>query len=228
MNRLWTREEFCDGDDVKKWSEEAARQLEVHPPGAEQMSPSVAHPFIRWQKEFNVPSDGTVVDFGCGTGLIRPVFAEMNYIGVDQNPDMLIGIQKRWQGRDSKVRAFESPLNQITLHHPELKEVADVGCFCTVLQHNHWETAKEILAQAFQVLKPGAILMMFEATFTDEKYPLETRIKYKMPAPDPERLLPVDGGAVFTPKGWANMLDEAGFDHLEYDGDCGHVSRRRA
>jgi len=225
MPHMKTRFEFYDGDDVDKWAGEAARQLEVHPPGQENMSDRI--PFVLWLKEQNGSPDQTVVDFGCGTGLARTLFEGMNYIGIDQNPDMLEGIETRWKNRDPKVRAYESPLNQILQHHPDLEGIADVGCLITVLQHNHWETAAEILDQVHRVLKPGAYLLMFEGTYIERHYPLETRKKYDLPDLDPERLECVDGGAIFTPKGWAHFLDQHGFELLKYDGDCGHLSRRR-
>jgi SAM-dependent methyltransferase len=219
---------FFDGDDESKWSGEAARQLEMHPPGQEYSQPSPDHPFVHWRNKYGVPSDGVVVDFGCGTGLLRPVFETLNYIGVDQNPEMVEGIQLRWKDRDPSFCVYQAPLTEIVETHPVLQEVADMGCFCTVLQHNHFDTAAEILDQAFQVLKPGAILVMMEATFIERHYPEETRIKYRLPDPiDPESLEAADQAAIFTVKGWENLLDQHGFDLLEYDGDCMYVSRRR-
>ena len=86
---------------------------------------------------------------------------------------------------------------------------------------------RQILDEAAKVLKPGALLVMFEGTYTEKHYPKETRIKYDLPDIDPERLECADGPAIFTPKGWAHFLDQHGFELLEYDGDCGHVSRRK-
>lgn len=226
MPRIVPREEFFDGDNAEKWAGEAERQLQEFPPGQEEWSDRI--PFGQWLEKYKVGRDGTVVDFGCGTGLLRGIFEGMSYIGVDQNYAMLEGIAARWAGRDPKACAYESPLTEITLHHPQLKGVGDLGFFCTVLQHNHWTTAGEILEQASLVLKPGALLFMYEGTFTDKNYPKEVREKYDLPDPDPERLECADGPAIFTPKGWANILDQHGFDYLEFDGDSSHVARRRA
>jgi len=41
MPHMKTRSEFYDGDDADKWAGEAARQLEVHPPGQEYMSDKI-------------------------------------------------------------------------------------------------------------------------------------------------------------------------------------------
>ncbi len=225
MSRIATREEFFDGDNTDKWAEEAARQLKEYPPGQEEWASVI--PFGRWLDKYDVNRNGTVIDFGCGTGLLRSIFEGMNYIGIDQNYTMLEGIEARWSGRDPKVRAYESPLPEITYHHPELIGIGDLGFFCTVLQHNHWITAGEILHQAAQVLKSGAFLFMYEGTFTDKNYPKEVREKYDLPDPDPERLECADGPAIFTPKGWANILDQHGFDYVEFDGTSSHVSKRR-
>jgi SAM-dependent methyltransferase len=183
-------------------------------------------PFSRWLGEYNISRDGTVVDFGCGTGLARIIFEDMHYIGIDQNEAMLDGICQRWEGRDPKVNAYEAPLSQILVHHPELEGVADLGCFITVLQHNHWETAAEILDQAYRILKPNTHLMLFEGTYIEKHYPEEVRRKYDLPELDPERLECVDGGAIFTPKGWEHFLGQHGFELLEYDGDCSYILRR--
>jgi SAM-dependent methyltransferase len=220
-----TREEFYDGDDTAKWAGEAARQLEVYPPGQEEWASVI--PFEQWLSKYNIDRNGTVVDFGCGTGLLRGIFEGMNYIGIDQNYAMLEGIEARWGGRDPKVCAYESPLTKITQYHPELIGVGDLGLFCTVLQHNHWTTAGEILHQAAQVLKPEAFLFMYEGTFDDKHYPKEAREKYDLPDPDPNRLECADGGAIFTPKGWEHFLGQHGFELLEYDGDCGYLSKRK-
>jgi SAM-dependent methyltransferase len=222
-----TRVQFFDGDDTKKWAGEAARQLELCPPGQEDIFPRPNHPFIYWSRRYNVPETGMVVDFGCGTGLMRTMFTGMSYIGIDQNPEMVAGIKTRWQERDSQVQVYETPLNQIVIQYPELREVADLGCFVTVLQHNHWETAGEILDQAAQVLKPDGILLLVEGTYIEKHYPLETRRKYNLPELDPERLESADAAAIFTLKGWINFLNLHGFDHLDYDGDCTHVARRK-
>jgi SAM-dependent methyltransferase len=158
---------------------------------------------------------------------MRPVFPGMSYIGIDQNPSMLAGIRTRWQERDPGIRVYESPLAQITILHPELRGIADMGCFVTVLQHNHWSTAGEILDQAFQVLKPGGLLVLVEGTYIDKHYPAEARAKYRLPPLDPDRLEPAAASAIFTPKGWSHFLGEHGFDYLDYDGDCTHVARRK-
>lgn len=226
MPRIATREEFFDGDDPTKWAGEAARQLEEYPPGKEAWADVI--PFPQWLDKYGIDRSGLVVDFGCGTGLLRGIFKDMRYVGIDQNYAMLDGIEKRWMGRDDKMVAYESPLPEITNHHPELKGVGDLGIFCTVLQHNHWTTAGEILHQASLVLKPGALLFMFEGTFTEKSYPKEVREKYDLPDPDPERLECADGPAIFTPKGWANILNQNGFDYVEFDGTSGHVAKRRA
>lgn len=225
MPRIATREEFFDGDNAVKWAEEAQRQLETYPPGQEEWSDRI--PFGEWLDKYQVDRNGTVVDFGCGTGLLRGIFGDMNYIGIDQNYAMLEGIQARWESRDPKVCAYESPLTKIVNYHPDLVKIADLGFFCTVLQHNHWTTAGEILYQASLILKPGALLFMYEGTFTDKNYPKDVRIKYDLPEPDPDRLECADGPAIFTPKGWANILDKSGFDYLEFDGDSSHVAKRR-
>ena len=219
------RSEFYDGDDTAKWTGEAARQLEVCPPGQEGEGDKI--PFVMWIKEQEGSSDWTVVDFGCGTGLARNLFEKMNYIGIDQNFAMLKGIEARWKGLDLKVCVYESPLTEILQRYPELENVADVGCSITVLQHNHWETAAEILDQIYRVLKSGAYFFMFEATYIEKYYPLETREKYELPDLDPDRLQCIDGGAIFTSKGWGHFLDQHGFELLKYDGDCGYLSRRR-
>ena len=133
MPRMKTREEFFDGDDTSKWSGEAARQLEVHPPGTENVN--IHGPFEKWYNEYPRNEENIVFDFGCGTGLARSGFMDCRYIGVDQNLDMLKGAQTRWEGRDPRTEVFESPLNQITQHHPSLMGMGDFGFFLTVLQH---------------------------------------------------------------------------------------------
>ena len=219
-----SRAQFFDGDDTAKWAGEAARQLETYPPGQENGGAE----FRIWSERYGVSKEATAYDFGCGTGLARPGFSGMRYVGIDQNPAMIAGFRQRWLERDPQVSVYTSPLNQILQNHPHLAQTGDVGCFLTVLQHNHWETAAEILDQAYGVLRPGAFLFLVEATFNEKHYPAETRRKYGLPDPiDPERLACVDGGAVFTYKGWCHFLRRHGFEVVDYDGDCGYVALRR-
>lgn len=222
MPRIKPREEFFDGDDKEKWSEEAQRQITENLPGKEPSYDSFG--FRQFVLENNLQGIG--VDFGCGTGQARPVFEGMGYIGIDQNPDMIEGLQKRWKGRNQgPIQYYQTPLTSILQNFPDLESTGDAGLFITVLQHNHYETAGEILDQAFGVLKPGAVLFMMEATYTEEYYPENVRIKYDLPPVDPERLECVDGPAIYTPKGWFNLLAKHGFELVKYTGKNYYVFR---
>lgn len=223
MSERKSRKDFFDGDDTAKWSGEAKRQMQVLPPGAEK---SFSWPLYEsWVNKLDLR--GTAVDFGCGTAYYRPLFSNMNYIGVDQNPDMILSSKVRWpQGQREKF--YQTPLNKITDNFPELSGVGDAGLFVTVLQHNHYEVADEIMQQVCRVLKSGATLFLFEATYIETYYPPETRKRYGFPDIDPNRLDSIIyGAAIYTEKGWRNFFDKFGFDVLDYDGGCGYVAKRR-
>lgn len=218
-----SREDHYDGDNVTKWSGEAARQMKVLPLGAEQKA---SRPIIEsWIKDHQLQG-GTAADFGCGTAFYRKVFSPMRYIGIDQNPDMISASKLRWPGPDEIF--YQVPLNKVLDHYPELENTVDVGMFVTVLQHIHHEVADEIMEQVSRILKPGAPLFVFEATYVEAFYPPETRKKYGYPEIDPERLDSIlYGAAVYTVKGWSHFLDRFGFDVRSYDGRCGHLAIKR-
>ena len=122
-----------------------------------------------------------MVDFGCGSGLARAQFWGANYIGIDQNPDMIEACKTRWLARDPDLQVYQTPLNTILDNYPELEGIGDIGVFITVLQHNHWEVAREILEQTYRVLKPGALLTLSEGTYIDKYFSLEIRRQYSLP-----------------------------------------------
>ena len=224
------REDFCDGNDERKWSNHAIEQLEGTPPGStvismpsgsEEMS-GVTGPFPDYIKAHNI--QGTGVDFGCGTSIHRNTWNGMHYIGIDQNMGMLLGAEKRWKGRENlKVLSsawYKTPLGHITDNFPELTSVGDAGVSITVLQHNHYEDGKEMLDQFYKVLKPGAPFFFLEGTYEDKWFPAENRIKcdYGDADPiDPNNLEPLKGQCMFTVKGWYHFLAEHGFNIVYYD-----------
>ncbi len=221
MTAYQKREDHFDGDDTAKWSGEAERQMRLLPLGTER---NVSHPLVKsWLEDRQI--QGTAVDFGCGTAFYRTLFSGMRYIGIDQNPDMIAASKARWPGPDETF--YQVPLNKILDNHPELENAVDAGLFLTVLQHNHHETADEIMEQVKRMLKPGALLFVMEATYVEEFYPSKTRQQLGLPDPDPERLdSMVYGAAIYTVKGWAHFLDRFGFDYF-YDGAGAHIGIKR-
>ena len=230
------RDQFCDGNDMRKWSNHAREQLEGVPPGSTPATmPSgneeqcgTTGPFPDYIKEHNI--QGTGVDFGCGTSIHRNTWNGMHYIGIDQNPAMLNGALTRWKGRENlKVLSskwYQVPLGSVTNHFPELVEIGDAGVSITVLQHNHYEDGKEILDQIYKVLKPGAPYFFMEGTYEDRWFPAENRIKceYGDADPiDPNNLEPLKGQCMFTVKGWHHFLAEHGFKII-YDEDSNYIA----
>lgn len=220
-----SREAFFDGDDTKKWSGEAKRQMEVLPPG-DKITPREWPYYDEWLKKLGVT--GTAIDFGCGTALYRPLFSRMDYVGIDQNTDMITASKIRWKDSDKKETFCQAPLNDIISKYPELVGVGDAGLFVTVLQHNHYEVADEIMGQVNKILKPGAVLFLVEATYIERYYPDQTRLAGNFPDIEPDKLTSmVYGAAIYTEKGWRHFFDGHGFDVLDYDNGCGYVAKKR-
>jgi SAM-dependent methyltransferase len=224
--RYKTRAQHYDGDDTRKWSGEARRQMTVLPP-TDATNAKFAWPLYDvWVEKLGL-AGGTAVDFGCGTAYYRSLFKELDYIGIDQNPEMIASSKIRWPESET-VKFYQTPLTAILKNFPELKNTADAGLFVTVLQHNHHETAEEIMVDVCQILKPGAALFLFEATYIETYYPLETRQRGGFRDIDPECLDSMAyGAAVYTLKGWHAFFDRHGFDVLHYDNGCGHVAIKR-
>lgn len=223
MSHKKSRAAFFDGDDTAKWSGEARRQMAALPAG--QSASSWPLPLAPWTSV--LPAGGTAVDFGCGTAYYRMCFKGMNYIGIDQNPDMLASAKTRWPAGGTES-FFQTPLNKILDNFPQLSGVGDAGLFLTVLQHNHYEVAEEIMGHATRVLKPGATLIMHEATYIERWFPAADRKRYGFPEIDPECLESMAyGAAIYTEKGWRHFLNRFGFDTVFYDGGGWFVAKKR-
>ena len=232
-NYLWYEESHKDAEDFPKWAGEAARQLEVVPRG-EETAYGYSSKLNDWLTEFGLrESHGTAVDFGCSSAMYRNLFKDMDYIGIDQNPQALQIASRRWQGRESetggrKTVFYEAPLSNVVGTFPELTEVGDIGLSITVLQHNHIRPGKEVLKGMSKVLKPGAPLMLMEATYDVRYYNDDALMRREnFPPIDPEQLDSPFGMTVFTAKGWVNFLNSHGFENTVYDGTSYYLTFRR-
>ena len=143
----------------------------------------------------------TVVDLGCGSGLIRHLFDGYNYIGVDQNEAMIAVARKRFPNDTFHV------CNGRKL---EVLGDASVDLFFTsaVLQHNLHNEKTEVVKEIVRVLRPGGYYLATENTFREDNY--GTVFPRTLYADD------LTDGYSFTPKGWENYMAPLGLRMIEY------------
>lgn len=187
---------MADGRDSGVWSEHARRD---HTKIDAYVGSHLVDNLLKLTKNVN-----TVWDLGCGSGLWRPVFKNYNYVGIDQNTDMLDVAVKRDFSYIEKTTQFI----QSNLRTPfNLKaQKPDLVWFSAVLQHNRHEPDKrEILENISSLLTKGKYLMFTENTFTPLNY-------------NPPFLSFFEGctdGWSFTQKGWIDYIEEFGFKIIE-------------
>ena len=176
-----------------------------------------------------------VVDMGCGSGLWRPTFKDVHYIGIDQNqamidvavrhyPDCLAyqipdvpGVMTKivdgyWNYKDTffirhNLRSGLDKVFEIQGKGDPVPWTLDIDFvwFSAVLQHNRESDKTEIMEQVAKILAPGKYLMFTETTFTPGNLP-------------PGHVSFVEGmsdGWSYTRKGWIDYISKFGFKIIE-------------
>lgn len=104
-----------------------------------------------------VPSGGTVVEIGAGTGSLLSELAcrAGNVIGVDHSPAMLEEAQRRLEGDDSS--RIELRLGEMT--HLPLPD-GGAGCVVANMVLHHAADPLAVLKEMVRVLKPGGTVLL--------------------------------------------------------------------
>lgn len=102
----------------------------------------------------HLPTEKTVLDYGCGVGMYAQFFHPDRYIGVDISEEMV------------KMARERNPLHTFLVLPDELPET-DVVFTATVLQHNDDEAVKKIVAK-FKA--PTLIIYENTANYPDKDY----------------------------------------------------------
>ncbi len=143
--------------------QEAARLLEKRSEEATRFFDSIAEDWEKLKHEIigdtdlngmileNVPSSGTIVDLGCGTGdLLAPLKQKANFvIGVDKSPKMLQEAQQRFAGDGENIN-----LRIGQMEHLPLREGEADGAVINMVMHHLPEPLKAI-REVHRVLKHG-------------------------------------------------------------------------
>lgn len=136
-----------------------------------------------------------VMDLGCGSALWRHVFGDREYVGVDQNEEMIRVAKGRFPEDTFKV------CNGMNLDFDD--ESFDMVFTASVLQHNCHPDKETVVKEIHRVLKPGGHYLCSENTFRIDNY--ESRFKGK------EYDDSLTDGYSFTPAGWESFMSEFGF-----------------
>lgn len=189
---------MADARDKNVWSRHA---IEDH---------SVATPYEKSELVENLLSltkgVKTVWDLGCGSGLWRPIFRDYDYVGIDQNQDMInVGLSREYninKKTQFTLHNLREDFNSLKVTKPDLIWLS------AVLQHNRHEPDKrEVLENISNILDSGKYLMFTENTFTQFNH-------------NPPFLTFYEGctdGWSFTQKGWKEYIEDFGFKLLNND-----------
>jgi len=207
-----TFEKFNDGNNTIKWDEEAERQWKLHPPETTQFFDKNVYELC------NKKSVKTVMDVGCGTGLlIYSLPKGKKYIGVDQNNTMLSYAKMRTeQVYGSATQILKSPITDISTGYPDLLGTIDRLVTFTVLQHNHLRTTSKALEDFYKLLSPKGELLLLEGTLNPETYTKEICQKYRHPEIDFDTEIGAVSGGYFTVNGWKAFLAAHDFEVINY------------
>jgi SAM-dependent methyltransferase len=116
-------------------------------------------------KHYGLPSDGHLVDVGCGSGrLARPLagYLKGSYLGIDLVPDLVAHARKIAARPDWRFEVIEH------IGIPEQDGRADMVCFFSVLTHLLHEQSYWYLEEAKRVLKPGGTIVFSFLEFAED------------------------------------------------------------
>ena len=102
-----------------------------------------------------LPSQGRVLDYGCGPGnlIARLLDTPLEVAGLDFSPATIQGVTRRFAGRPNFIGAFE--LNELD----ERAGLFDAAVVIEVVEHLYDEQLDELLANVKKLLRPGGTVV---------------------------------------------------------------------
>jgi len=179
------------------WTNHAEQQWEENKTGHDF---SGGNKLRDWMKGLDNVSK--VVDLGCGGSLWRKMFLDFDYLGIDQNENMISYAKKRFPDSNYLVsNAENTPLEDGSV---------DLVFTSAVLQHNLHERKADVVKEIYRILRPGGYYMCTENTLRKDNF------MYAFPnvlAWDDA----MDDGYSFTPNGWERFMSGFGFKLVKFD-----------
>jgi len=150
-----------------------------------------------------------VMDVGCGSGLWRRIFSEYDYVGVDQNEDMInLALKRNFIDIPKSTRFLIGNARKLSDVWIRCKQKPDLIFCSAVLQHNRHEPDKrEVVEEINRTLRPHGYFLFTENTFAPHNFnPPFNRFQEGQ----------TDGWS-FTQKGWEDFMNLCGFTLIKND-----------
>jgi SAM-dependent methyltransferase len=152
----------------------------------------------------------SALDVGCGPGFWIHLFDDLDYTGLDQSPEMLR------LAKDLSPQAAFVLGNGRAASECFPNKKFDLVFTSSVLQHNRDNPDKvEVLSQIRELLCDRGYFLCTENTWRASNYPA-----YR------EGCLDTDGYS-HTPLGWERLMNDNGFEMLEYNGASEYLFRKK-
>lgn len=197
---------MADGRDVAVWTNHAIEQWDENKTGHKFNDDYVLRAWLL--DKLNPGSK--VLDFGCGGGLWFPMFTGFDYIGSDQNDNMI---------KHAKMR-YPNDAEKFVVNVWDCLSFADntfdVVFTSAVLQHNLHPDKERAVAEIVRVLRPGGFYVATEDTLRPDNY------HHSLPGVA-EWHEDMDNGYSFTAKGWDIFMARFGLKKIEFKAPSEHL-----
>lgn len=188
---------MADGRDTDIWTRHAEEQA-VDNPQVHNFNDDYV--LMEWLHSLDVKK---VVDVGCGGGLWRDLFKGYDYLGIDQNENMI---------RHAIGRGTSDTLNfQVVPWHkyPFEESTFDLAFCSAVLQHNRHKDKEKVVQEIVRIVKPGGYFMCTENTFRKDNF--------RHTFPHAFFLMPdMTDGYSFTQDGWRKFMEPLGLKMIRF------------
>ena len=147
----------------------------------------------------HLPSYGTILDFGCGEGMLTNLLAQtlggVEFVGIDKDPDRIASAQKTAsQNATFLCQSIES------CSYSQVQAVV----INDVLHHHTAEKQEKIITKAISCLAPGGVLVLKEVDANDRPDASWTTFWDR-------KLYPKDALFFRKPEAWHSLLASLGF-----------------
>lgn len=105
-------------------------------------------------KELQIKNGAKILDIGCGTGILAPLFSNTNYIGIDIDEKLIDFANKRYPNKFKLM-------NGDKINFPN--SLFDVILIIGVIHHLDNKTSIKVFSQMKKVLKKYGMILIIEA-----------------------------------------------------------------